>query len=80
VDHFVPARSCSFWTATHLDKRPPTHSLTFALLLGAAGHLLFGSLSVAWVVFAGLASHVLRDASVGTAPLLWPLGEWKIPR
>jgi hypothetical protein len=80
VDHFLAARSRSFWTATHLAKRPPTHSVTFALLLGTAGYLLSGSLSTAWVVFVALTSHVLRDASVGTAPLLWPLGDWRIPR
>jgi len=75
VDHFFVARSHSFWAATHLDKRPPTHSVTFAVLLGATGYVLSDSLSAAWVVFAGLTSHVLRDASVGTAPLLWPLGD-----
>jgi len=30
VDHFLGSRSRSFWTATHLEKRPPTHSVTFA--------------------------------------------------
>ena len=80
VDHFLAARSRSFWTATHLEKRPPTHSVTSALLLGAAGFLLCRSLSTAWVVFAGRAPHVLRGASVGTAPVAWPLGHWRIPR
>jgi len=80
LDHFLVARPHSFWTATHLEKRPPTHSVTSALLVGMAGYLLSGRLSVAWVVFAAVASHVLRDASVGTAPVLWPLGDWRIPR
>jgi hypothetical protein len=44
------------------------------------GYLFSGSLTTAWVVFAALTSHVLRDASVGTAPLLWPLGDWRIAR
>ena len=48
----------------------PTHSLTFALLVSGGGYLFSGSLTTAWVVFAALTSHVLRDASVGTAPLL----------
>ena len=56
------------------------HSVTFALLVSGGGYLLSGSLVTAWIVFAALTSHVLRDASVGTAPLLWPLGDWKISR
>jgi hypothetical protein len=80
VDHFLATGSHSFRTATHLGKRPPTHSVTFALLVSGGGYLLSGTLTTAWVVFAALASHVLRDASVGTAPILWPLGDWRIPR
>jgi hypothetical protein len=80
VDHFLVARSRSFWTATHLEKRPPTHSLTFALLVSGGGHLFSRSLATDWVVFSALASHVLCDASAGTAPVLWPLGKRKVPR
>jgi len=54
--------------------------VTFALLVGGVGYLFSGSLTTASVVFAALTSHVLRDASVGTAPILWPLGDWRIPR
>jgi membrane-bound metal-dependent hydrolase YbcI (DUF457 family) len=54
--------------------------MTFALMVGGGGYLFSGSLITAWIVFAALTSHVLRDASVGTAPLLWPLGDWRIPR
>jgi hypothetical protein len=28
LDHFLVAGPRSFWAATHLEKRPPTHSLT----------------------------------------------------
>jgi len=80
VDHFLAAGSRSLWTATHLEKRPPTHSVTFALLVSGGGYLFSGTFITAWIVFAALSSHVLRDASVGTAPILWPLGEWRIPR
>jgi hypothetical protein len=80
VDHFLATGSRSVWTATHLEKRPPTHSVTFALLVGGGGYLFSESLTTAWVVFAALTSLVLRDASVGTAPLLWPLGDWTVPR
>ena len=37
LDHFAAARPRSFWTATHLARRPPTHSVTFALLVSTAG-------------------------------------------
>jgi hypothetical protein len=80
VDHFLAAGSRSFWAATHLEQRPPTYSVTFALLVSRGGYLFSGSLTTAWVLFAALTSHVLRDASVGTAPLLWPLGDWGIAR
>jgi hypothetical protein len=80
VDHFLAAGSRSFRAATHLEKRPPTHSVTFALLVSGGGYLLSGSVTTAWVVFAALNSRVLRDASVGTAPILWPLGDWRVAR
>ena len=80
LDHFPIAGSHNFCTATHLDKRAPTHSLTFALLVSGGRQLFPGSLSTAWVVFAALTSRVLRDASVGTAPILWPMGDWRTPR
>jgi hypothetical protein len=80
VDHFLAAGSRGFWTAKHLEKRPPTHSATSALLVSGGGYLLSGSLSTAWIVLAALTSHVLRDASVGTAPLFWPPGERRMRR
>jgi membrane-bound metal-dependent hydrolase YbcI (DUF457 family) len=80
VDHFIAAGLRSFRAATHLEKRLPTHSVTFALLDGGGGYLFSRSLTTAWVVFAALASHVLGDASVGTGSVLWPLGNWRIPR
>jgi len=80
VDHFLAVGSRSFRAATQLERRPPTHSVTFALLASGGGYLFSGNLTTAWIVFAALTSHVLRDASVGKAPILWPLGDWRIPR
>jgi len=37
-------------------------------------------LLASWVPQVAFASHVLGDAPVGTAPLLWPLGDWRIHR
>jgi hypothetical protein len=79
LDHFLATGSRSFWAATHLEKRPPTHSVTFALLVSGGGYLFSGSLTTAWALADALTSHVLRDSSVGTAPILWPLGDWRTP-
>lgn len=78
LDQFAAAALRTFSSANHRAKRPPTYNLTFALLVGGGGYLFFGGLTTAWVVFAALTSHVLRNASVGTAPVLWPLGDWRI--
>ena len=80
LDHFVAAGSLDLHAALSLAARPPTHSLTFALLLGTATSLLSRDRAAGWVVFAALASHVLRDAAMGTAPVLWPLGADAVPR
>jgi len=80
LDHFVAADSLDVRAALSLAARPPTHSLTFALLLGAATSLLSRDRAAGWVVFAAIASHVLRDAAMGTAPLLWPLSVDAVPR
>jgi len=43
-------------------------------------HHTHGTAITAWALFAALASHVLRDAPSGTAPLLWPLPSTSVPR
>ena len=57
LDHFVAAGSLDLHAALSLAARPPTHSLTFALLLGTATSLLSRDRAAGWVVFAALASH-----------------------
>jgi hypothetical protein len=47
VDHFLAGWFRSFQAATQLEKRPPTHSVTFALLVGGGGYLLSGSFTTA---------------------------------
>jgi membrane-bound metal-dependent hydrolase YbcI (DUF457 family) len=74
IDHIVAARSA--WPAAmlSLEHRPRSHALLGAAALGmvatAAGGPVHG-----WAAFAGLASHLLRDAGDDAAPtpLLWPL-------
>jgi hypothetical protein len=79
LDHFVAAGSLDVRAALVLAARPPTHSLTFALLLGAVLSRFSRDRDVGWVAFAAVASHVLRDAAMGTAPLLWPLAVVRVP-
>jgi membrane-bound metal-dependent hydrolase YbcI (DUF457 family) len=79
LDHFISAGTLDVNAALSLAERPPTHSLTFALLVGALAGLLCRDRAAGWVAFAGIASHVLRDAAMGTAPLLWPLGVDAVP-
>jgi hypothetical protein len=80
LDHFVAARALDFGKALSLDVRPPTHSLTFAGLAGVIAFFVSRSSGVAWAIFAALSSHALRDASVGSTTILWPLPLLSIPR
>jgi membrane-bound metal-dependent hydrolase YbcI (DUF457 family) len=70
-DHVVVARSidpAAMWT---LPRRPLSHSATAAALSGALVGTVAGR-RYGWAAFAGLLSHVLRDAVEGKTPLLWP--------
>jgi hypothetical protein len=75
VDHPVAARSLRLGPMLAMDRRPPTHNLTTALLAGALGTLGGGPIH-GWAAFGGLASHLLYDAGDSSAPtpLLWPWG------
>jgi hypothetical protein len=72
LDHFVAARSFSLFDATHLNGRPATHGLLFALLCGLLAWALTRQAADGWVIFGALLSHLLRDAGTGGAPLFWP--------
>ena len=78
VDHVVAARSASPRALIGLETRPRSHALLGAVALGAVGTAA-GGMTHGWAAFAGLASHLLRDASDDAAPtpLLWP---WHPPR
>ncbi len=80
LDHFVVAGSVDVPEAVSLGKRPPTHSLTFAGVLGVVAFLVSRSPIVGWGMFAALSSHVIRDASRGGTQILWPLSLEVIPR
>ena len=79
LDHFIAARSLNLCDALTLKSRPPTHSLTFASVIGLATALISGNPAIGWGTFAALASHILRDASGGITPVFWPLPLDAIP-
>jgi membrane-bound metal-dependent hydrolase YbcI (DUF457 family) len=78
VDHPIAARSARLDAMLSMPQRPRSHSLVTALAAGAIGAAA-GGLTHGWAAFAGMASHLLRDAGDGAAPtpLLWP---WSAPR
>jgi hypothetical protein len=74
VDHAVAARSLRLEPMLSLKARPRSHALGVAVALGGVG-VAVGGPRHGWAAFAGLTSHLLRDASDEQAPtpLLWPL-------
>jgi hypothetical protein len=79
IDHFIVARTVYIKDVVHLSLRPYTHSITFSLGIALAVWLLTKSPVWGITVFVGLSSHILRDASNGITPILWPLHIYKIP-
>jgi membrane-bound metal-dependent hydrolase YbcI (DUF457 family) len=79
LDHVVAARSLELRAWLTLGRRPPTHSLAAATASGALVGALAGG-RYGWATFAGLLSHVLRDAVDAETPLLWPwAGRERLP-
>lgn len=74
VDHAVAARSARPSAMLTLSTRPRSHTLLATLGAAAVGTAAGGPVH-GWAAFAGLTSHLLRDASDDAAPtpLLWPL-------
>ena len=65
-DHIVAARSA--WPRALIGLEPPaSHALLAAVALGAVGTAA-GGITHGWAAFAGLASHLLRDATDDAAP------------
>jgi membrane-bound metal-dependent hydrolase YbcI (DUF457 family) len=52
--------------------RPPTHSLTFAVAAALLVFLFRKKWDWSWIVFAAIASHVVRDAYGGGTPIFYP--------
>jgi len=73
MDHFVVAKSMRIGNAIKLNLRPYTHSITFALILGLLVWGISQQVLLGIVAFVAVTSHVIRDASDGITPFLWPL-------
>jgi|1186.fasta_scaffold124415_3 membrane-bound metal-dependent hydrolase YbcI (DUF457 family) len=71
LDHPLAARSLALGPNITLARRPPTHSATVAVASGTLVGALTGP-RYGWATFAGLLSHILRDAAEGKTPVLWP--------
>jgi LexA-binding, inner membrane-associated putative hydrolase len=73
VDHIVAARSARPGALIGLEFRPRSHALLGTVAAASLGAAVGGA-THGWAAFAGLASHLLRDASDDAAPtpLLWP--------
>jgi hypothetical protein len=73
VDHAVAARSPRPSAMLTLRTRPRSHALLATLAAAALGTAAGGP-THGWAAYAGLTSHLLRDASDDAAPtpLLWP--------
>ena len=74
VDHAIAARSARPSAMLTLRTRPRSHALLVTVAAAALGTAAGGRVH-GWAAFAGLTSHLLRDASDDAAPtpLLWPL-------
>ena len=73
VDHVVAARSLRPGAMLTMATRPRSHALLATAVAAGAGAVAGGPVH-GWAAFAGLGSHLLRDASDSGAPtpLLWP--------
>jgi LexA-binding, inner membrane-associated putative hydrolase len=74
VDHAIAARSARPSAMLALRTRPRSHALLGTVAAAALGTAAGGPIH-GWAAFAGLTSHLLRDASDEAAPtpLLWPI-------
>ena len=77
LDHALAAGSFSVYAMTHLGGRPETHSLLFVLGCGLFAWGISRRGEWGWLLGLALLSHVLRDASSGGTPLLWPFFDFE---
>lgn len=78
-DHAIAAHSLSIRKMITLDHRPLTHSLLFSLVISLFFFKIFNDIVLAYIIFIALTSHIIRDASGGLTPILWPMDVFKVP-
>jgi hypothetical protein len=73
VDHFM--RFPRWWPMAPSDwqNRRNFHSLLVAVVVGSVAWVVGGSVAWGWLAFAGLLSHLLRDTTMGTVPIAFPV-------
>lgn len=73
LDHILQAGTLDPYLILLEMHRFPTHSLTFAALLGFILFIIFRDIEISWMVSSGLAAHLLFDAaSGGEIKILYP--------
>ncbi len=73
LDHILQAGSLDPRLILREIHRFPTHSLTFAALLGLLTYALFRNLEASWMISSGISAHLLFDAaSGGEIKILYP--------
>jgi membrane-bound metal-dependent hydrolase YbcI (DUF457 family) len=73
LDHAVAAGSLDPERMASLGARPPTHSLSTAVVLGLIGWWLMGR-AIGYALAAGIVAHLLGDAiEPAGVPLLFPI-------
>lgn len=79
LDHVIATGSFSLRVITNMPvRRPNSHSLLFAAGCGLLAYILTRREANGWLIFGALASHILRDATSGTTPFLWPLPVYRL--
>jgi hypothetical protein len=79
LDHFAVNFSFSLTKAISLTMRPATHSITFAIAAAIIYFIITKNKKWTWLIFAAIASHVVRDAYGGGTPIFYPLPVPQIP-
>lgn len=79
-DHVAIVHSLDFEDIMLLVERPPTHSITFALVAGLVIALFVKNKAfIFWWVFIAITQHVVRDCLTDVTPILYPLPIYSMP-
>lgn len=79
LDHIISAKSFLISDIISLAHRPISHSITFVIILSSIFYLFSRNVKWSVIIFLSFSSHVIRDASSGVTPILYPLEIQSIP-